>query len=232
MKQLAKAFHTGHPTTLSQPQVISGLGGIGKTQIAVEYAYCSRQEYQTVLWARADTVESLNASYSEIAEMLNLPFGQVQEQEQVVQAVKAWLRTQHNWLLILDNADEPERLLPFLPVTLGRHLLVTTRASDLTDLGLGFAHALEIKTFTEEQGALFLLHRSAYLTVDAALGQAKRQDQILAKLISREPGGLPLALDQAGAYLKATHCDLATYLQLYQEHHAQLLKERRGTRAS
>ncbi|MBV9232365.1 MAG: toll/interleukin-1 receptor domain-containing protein, partial [Chloroflexi bacterium] len=84
LERLAKALRTGQPTAISQSQTISGLGGIGKTQTAVEYAYRYHQNYQAVLWARADTIESLNASYSEIAGLLNLSEQHTQEQEVVV----------------------------------------------------------------------------------------------------------------------------------------------------
>src|SRR5260370_562508 len=86
---------------LSQPKAISGLGGIGKKQLAIEYAYRYRGEYQAVLWVRAETTEALNASYSELAALLGLPEKEVQEQEVVVQAVKGWLRQTNGWLLIL-----------------------------------------------------------------------------------------------------------------------------------
>src|SRR5437667_7245877 len=60
-------------TALSQPQALTGLGGIGKTQLAVEYAYRFRREYRVVLWARAESTDTLSASYTEIALLLNLP---------------------------------------------------------------------------------------------------------------------------------------------------------------
>src|SRR5207248_1702129 len=146
------------------------------------------------------------------------PERETKEQEITIQAVKAWLQTHNKWLLILDNADEPDRFIPFLPPSGGGHLLVTTRAADLSDLGMGFAHSLVVETLTPEQGALFLLRRAGLLALKAELGQAMPQDQTLALQIHHELGGLPLALDQAGAYLKATGNDLATYQQIYQKH--------------
>ncbi|HEV2661992.1 MAG TPA: toll/interleukin-1 receptor domain-containing protein, partial [Ktedonobacteraceae bacterium] len=103
-------------TILSQsPQAISGLGGIGKTQLAVEYAYRYAHDYEAVLWARAETREDLIASYSIIATLLNLPERTAGDQEITIAAVKRWLQTHQKWLLILDNADDLELLPPFLP---------------------------------------------------------------------------------------------------------------------
>ena len=98
LAQLATSLHTGHPTAISQPpkdlqpQAISGLGGIGKTQVALEYAYRYQSEYQAVLWAQADTKESLTSSYLELATLLNLPEKDMQESTQMIVAVKKWLQ--------------------------------------------------------------------------------------------------------------------------------------------
>ena len=131
LTHLHTQFQAGQLTTLSQPQAISGLGGIGKTQIALEYAYHYRQDYQALFWVRAESTEALNSSYNELATLLNLPQKDAQEQEAVVQAVKIWLRAHQGWLLILDNANEPNLLPPFLPPTTDGHILLTTRTTDL-----------------------------------------------------------------------------------------------------
>jgi tetratricopeptide (TPR) repeat protein len=219
-KALLKRLHTQLRTgqTAALGQTISGLGGIGKTQLAVEYAYRHQEEYRAVLWARAETTESLTASYTEIARLLNLPRKDAQEQEGTVQSVKDWLSHQQNWLLILDNADEPDVLIPFLPPKVGGHLIVTTRAADLSALGLGFEHALTVQKFTKQQDVPFLLRR-------AGLTRVSTQDRKYARLIAYELDGLPLALNQAGVYLATTGCGLGSYLELYQQQRATLFGE-------
>jgi len=101
----------------------------GKTQIAVEYAYRYHQDYQMVLWARAESTEALISSYVTIASLLHLPEREAKEQDITVQAVKIWLQTHRGWLLILDNADELMLLADFLSPNFEGHLLLTTRAA-------------------------------------------------------------------------------------------------------
>jgi hypothetical protein len=90
------------------------------------------------------------------------------------------------------------------------------------------AHPLEVDALDVEPGALLLLRRAERLASDATLEQADVSERAVALSISQELGGLPLALDQAGAYIEETHCSLADYLHLYRSQRADLLKERGG----
>jgi len=224
LAQLRSHLQGGQATALSQPHAISGLGGTGKTQLALEYAYRTYQNYRAVLWARAENAEALISSYVSIAALLRLPEREAKDQDITVQAVKTWLQVHRDWLLILDNADELRLLLDFLPPVLGGTLLLTTRAAVTGRL----AHRLEIETLLPEHGALFLLRRAALIAPDAELSQASPQERELALQISEELGGLPLALDQAGAYLEETGMGLSGYWQIYQQHRADLLEQRGG----
>ena len=224
LTRLHTQLQAGQATALSQPQAITGLGGIGKTQIAVEYAYRFHQDYQVVLWARGESTEALTSSYVAIASLLNLPEQEAQEQEITVQAVKTWLQTHNGWLLILDNADDLSLVPGFLAPAQGGHLLLTTRAFAVGHL----ASRLEVDTLTSEQGALFLLRRASLIAPDATLEHVSLQQRDLAIQVSQELGGLPLALDQAGAYLEATGTTLAVYQQIYQGHRTALLAQRRA----
>jgi hypothetical protein len=209
---------------LSQPQAISGLGGIGKTQVVLEYAYRHARDYQAVFWVRADSRDTLVAGFLEIARTVNLPERDERDQTVIVAAVKGWLRQHTGWLLILDNADELTLLPEFLPAPLQGHLLFTTRAQALGRL----ANRIEVNALDQDAAALLVLHRAGLLTLDAPLAQAEQADQQMAEEPSRQLGGLPLALDQAGAYLEETRCSLQHYLDLYKSHRAELLHHRGG----
>ena len=224
LEQLVTNLSTGEPTALGQPQAISGLGGIGKTQLALEYAYKYRQDYQAVLWIQADTRENLTTSYLTLARLLSLPEKNLSEADVVIEAVKLWLHTHTSYLLILDNADELKLVRDFLPPSFGGHLLLTTRAQATGRL----ARRLEVDILPQELGALFLLRRSGLLPPHLSLEQASEGDQGLGRAICDELGGLPLALDQAGAYIEETGCSLAEYQRLYQSQRSDLLAERRG----
>ena len=152
LARLANALKPGEAVALAQPQAISGLGGIGKTQLAVEYAYQHRQDYQAVLWTRADTAEALIAGYIEMARLLDLPQKDEQDQGLVVKAVQEWLRWQPAWLLILDNADDLTLVREFLPPTFSGHVVLTTRACALGRV----AQRIVVDTLDLDMGALLL----------------------------------------------------------------------------
>lgn len=216
LAQLVSMLHTG------QPHAISGLGGIGKTQIAIEYAYRHRQEYQAVLWTLADTRESLVSGYVTIARQLKLLPREVQDQMLVINAVLQWFKTHTQWLLILDNADDLALVREFLPVATGGHVLLTTRAHTMGRL----ARRVEMETMNLDVGALFLLRRAGVIAQDAELSAATSSDITVASEITEALGGLPLALDQAGAYVEETQCGLSAYQQRYRIRRAMLLKRR------
>jgi tetratricopeptide (TPR) repeat protein len=213
LAQLHQHLQAGQTTALSRPQVISGLGGIGKTQIAVEYAYRHLQDYQAVLWTLADTLESLISGYVTIAGLLNLPEKNEQDQVLVVKAVQRWLMTHTRWLLIFDNADDLTMVLEFFPPVGRGHILLTARAQATGAL----ASRIAVETMDREESIFFLLKRAMALGPDVPLSEAKQQDYAAAKEIVEVVDGFPLVLDQVGAYIEETGMSLSNYLKLRED---------------
>lgn len=209
---------------LSQPQAISGLGGIGKTQVALEYAYRYRNDYQAVLWVKASTQEELAEEVAALARILNLPEQRFREQQEIISAVKQWLAKHAGWLLIFDNADDISPLAEYLPPEPKGHILLTTRAHAMG----GMAQKIEVTPMDEAEGVHLLLHRAGLIeqktTMENIAGEMYQQATAIFHLL----GGLPLALDQAGAYIEETHESLSNYISLYQQQRKDLLERRGG----
>jgi tetratricopeptide (TPR) repeat protein len=221
LKKLSEALKAGKTAALAQPQAISGLGGIGKTQTAVEYAYRFKDDYKAILWVKAETEGSINADFVTIASLLDLPEEQEQDQHKIVEAVKRWLQEHTDWLLILDNADDIAMVQGFIPLGSKGHILLTTRAHATGRI----ARRIEVEKMEPDEGAIFLLHRAKLFDHDTPLEAVPRSEQDTARAIVKAMDGLPLALEQAGAYIEETGCGLQGYLRLFQAQGVQFLKE-------
>jgi DNA-binding XRE family transcriptional regulator len=125
LQQLHDTLSASKATALTQRQAISGLGGVGKTQIAVEYAYRYRDTYQGVFWVHAATRQDIIASFLGFAESFRL--SELGEQDMILAAVKQWFATHDKWLLIFDNADDLTLVEEFLPTNDRGYILLTTR---------------------------------------------------------------------------------------------------------
>jgi tetratricopeptide (TPR) repeat protein/energy-coupling factor transporter ATP-binding protein EcfA2 len=202
---------------------LTGMGGVGKTQIAAHFAHEHRDEYSAVLWASATSQAILASDFATSARLLNLPEKDEKDQALAVAAVKRWLETDGGWLLILNNASDLATVHEFIPQAAKGHVLLTTQARATGDI-----QAIEVRDMLPEDGALLLLRRAKIIKPDAPLSAVAGFARDTAMHISKELGGLPLALDQAGAYIEETGCGLASYLDLYRQRRAELLKRRGG----
>ena len=127
LEQLHRRLAEG-AVAVSQPQAISGLGGIGKTQTALAYACRHRDDYRAVLWLAADSHAALVSGFADLARVLDLPEQDAREQEQAVAASKRWLAGNDGWLLVLDNLDDPGLAGGFLPNPCPGQVFITSRA--------------------------------------------------------------------------------------------------------
>ena len=231
-EEILAALHTqlgaGQAVALTQSSVLHGLGGVGKTQIALEYAYRHALEYSAVFWIGSETEDQIIASLLHIAEVLQLPERGDKDQQRVIAAVQCWLATHGQWLLIWDNVEDLALLNHFLPSARSGAILITTRRQIPGTLARG----LDLLPMEQEEGMLFLLRRAKVLAPDSTCTQMHQlatcapAHYAAAEELVKAVGGLPLALDQAGAYLEATQCGLLAYLKLFRTHRAILLQQR------
>ncbi|MEM1256433.1 MAG: tetratricopeptide repeat protein [Cyanobacteria bacterium P01_H01_bin.21] len=205
---------------LSQIQAIHGLGGIGKTQAAVEYAYRHRQDYQAVFWVRAETDLEVRTGFVEIARLLNLSQQDAQDPDDTLRAVKHWLETNSDWLLIFDNADHPALLRPFRPNQASGHILVTSRAQTFDMLGI--SQPVSLQEMPADEAVAFLFKRANRHTNDSA-------EQAAATALADELGFLPLALEQAGAFILRRKLRFSTYFSQYRKQRLALLERQQPT---
>jgi len=212
LKDLRASLTAGQTTALTQA-ALHGLGGIGKTQLALEYAYRYATDYDIVWWVRSETPAALAADYAALAGPLDLPEKGAAEQETAVAAARQHLGQRGKWLLVFDNAAEPEDLKNFLPLGGGGHVLITSR-----HLGWrGLAQPLKVKEWPREEAVAFLLKRTG------------QEDEATAGELAKELGDLPLALEQAAAYMEACGQPLSGYLQLFRQRNQELLRQGRSS---
>jgi hypothetical protein len=198
---------------------IHGLGGIGKTRLAIEYAWRYQNDYNALLFVAADSPEKLFSNLAALSArpILNLPEQHAQEEQIKYDAVKQWLNGHAGWLLILDNADgktvveEVETLFAGLH---GGHILITSRQTNWGN----HLNPLPLDILEETPAVSFLLERTKGKRRKSA------EDESFARLIAADLGYLALALEQAGAFIYTRRLTLAQYRQAWQTNHDQVLE--------
>jgi tetratricopeptide (TPR) repeat protein len=203
----ALAGALGEQDAVAVTQAISGLGGVGKTALAVEYAYRYRAEFDLVWWVHAEQPTTLLGDLAGLAAALELPEHELAAQDQMALAVRHWLQRHDRWLLILDNAEGPDSptglaaplgtVASLLPQAAGGQVLVTSRDASWED---EVDRALAVDVLNHPEAVALLCRRTGQDDEDAA-GE-------IAELL----GGLPLALEQAGAFIQQTQLALGDYL--------------------
>ena len=184
---------------------IVGLGGIGKTELVIEYIFRYSCNYNLIWWLRSEGMITLSIDYENLAHELNLPEKNEPNQKIIIQAVKRWLENNDGWLLIFDNAMELNKIRAYLPQKIRGHILITSRNPAWS----GVANVIELKEWARPESIQFLLKR------------ARQNNGADANKVANVMGDLPLALEQASAYIEAKQMTFASYEKLF-------LKERKA----
>jgi tetratricopeptide (TPR) repeat protein len=193
------------------PHALHGLGGVGKTQLAIEYAHRYASDYQVIWWIRADQTALVRSSLAGLAQRLGIAGVDPGRVEESVTAVLDALRRGEphaRWLLVFDNADQPELIEAFMPTGPG-DVIITSRNRHWERA----ADALEVNVFARQESKEFLR-----LCVDG-ISDAD------ADRLAEEFGDLPLGLEQAAAWLAQTAMTVDAYLDLLREEHSRILAE-------
>ncbi|WP_179282462.1 tetratricopeptide repeat protein, partial [Streptosporangium subroseum] len=188
-------------------QAVVGLGGIGKSELALQYAHHHSGTYRLVWWVAAEKPEQIQAALAALCRALcagTAPAAAAQATVEEAGAwALAWLAASEGWLVVFDNVEEIDHLQPYLGRLTSGHVLITSRR-DIGWQELGTV--LRLKVLSRPAAVALLLQ---------TIGAPAAPDPALAEELAQELGELPLALKQAGAYIVRTPgMDLASYLRL------------------
>jgi hypothetical protein len=181
------------------PRAVQGLGGVGKTAVAIEYAYKYGHEYDLVCWIRADQTLLVRSALAALAADLGLDPPSASGIDQATAGVLDALRRGEpydRWLLIFDNADQPDDLRPFIPI--GGDVLITSRNHEWSPL----VDTMALDVFERSESIQYLLKR-------APRGLTSEDANRLADGV----GDLPLALVQAAAVIYEGGMTVGEYLR-------------------
>ena len=238
IKELANLLQLDDGKSKNESKVniaaVCGLGGVGKTSLAIEYAH-QKKDYYTggVYWFSGEDDTKFENSVYDLATRLGTQCDLFVRTLSDTLAIIS--RNESKWLLILDNVDQLDLSVNIVKLVSGPwqhgasgHLLITTRrkrtaiTNDIRNLDE--RSCLSLNCFEIDEGKKFLFRRVGIVH--------DKEVDIAAEKLVRELGGLPLALEQAGAYIKSLRCTVSQYLELYEEQCLRLLSRQKATRVS
>jgi tetratricopeptide (TPR) repeat protein len=204
-------------TTDLTPTALRGWGGVGKTAVAIEYAHRYQSDYDIVWWIPSEQLPQVRASLAALAARLRLDEAVTSGVEGAARAAIDALRRgkpYSRWLLIFDNADQPDDFRDLIPSgSVPGDVLITSR----NPAWQGKADTVQVDVFSREESREFLLKRAGVKP------DAPDTDPLTEKL-----GDLPLALDQAGALLYETGMPVGDYVQLLDKEILRIMAEGRS----
>lgn len=200
-----------HKDAASRVQAVYGMGGVGKSHLANEYAHRHRADYGIVWWVPAEDPATASLHLARLANRLGIQTpGQVSP-ESVREALHHELNSRNAWLIIFDNASGPDDLAALLPPRTGS-VLITSRNPNWGGLAQSFC----LRVLERADSITFLQKRTGLSNADGSAGK-----------LALALGDLPLALEQAAATIEQTRINFSDYLTRYEGHWSELLRSGR-----
>jgi len=208
LETLRKELCDEKPNKFNHRVALFGMGGVGKTQVAIEYVVKYKGRYNAVFWITATDPASLLLGFQQIARVTECGGTVPLDADSVAGEVLKWLKKQRSWLFVLDNVDNISVVRAYLPdVSSGdSHVLITTRNRDASGIP---AEGLEVAVFESEAAADLLLLRTNL--GDNPIAAIRSE----AAIIVGELGFLALAIEQAAAFIRESLKDIFKFLAIY-----------------
>lgn len=207
-----------HAAAITTAQAIYGLGGIGKTRLAIEFGHVYANDYDALFLIRADSPENFRKNLAELTGPLVLDLQEYTEpdEERRLAAALRWLAEHPRWFLIIDNVDTEEAAAEVegtLQQLAAGDVVITSRLSSWS----ASVTPLDLSVLAEEDAIAFLLERTE------ARRSKSDTDEADARVIARKLDGLALALEQAGAYIAQRRIGFAAYLEHWESRREKVL---------
>jgi len=209
-------------------QLISGMGGVGKTEIATEYIHLHRHKYEIIWWIRAEQTDRVRDALVRLGQRLGVgPVSTESGRDRTIAAVLEALSSgrRPTWLLVYDNAAQPLELQRYLPTCPpGGHIIITSRLQNWP--GYIEADSVDVSPFTRDEAISFLRRRVPALGANRRLptDEDERRDSE-AERLAEALGHLPIAVEHAAAYLTETGETVDEYLTRFHKNAHGLLSE-------